>query len=134
MKYRGGYKYQTLDAVEIHTTVKDMFSANVFCTLDLNGLLRINPGYAWDGPSGLFTVHTDNFMTPSLVHDALYQMIREELIPADPCRLLADKLLKKMCIERGMSALRAQYVYAAVRNFGSASAIPGDTRPVLETS
>ena len=79
-------------------------------------LLTIEPGYAWDGPSGL-TIDTKTFMRGSLVHDVLYQAMREQLLVLD-WRLLADQELKRVCLIDGMSSFRAAYVYRCVRLFG----------------
>jgi len=50
-----------------------------YLKLDGDGQFEFSKGYAWDGPSGS-TVDTLNFMRGSLVHDALYQLIRMEKI------------------------------------------------------
>ena len=56
-------------------------------------------------------------MRGSLVHDALYQLIREgELGPGQ--RRMADGLLHEICLADGMSYLRIGWVYLAVRVFG----------------
>jgi hypothetical protein len=68
-------------------------------------------------------------MRGSLVHDALYQLIRQRCISED-YRLHADKLLKKMCREDGMSAFRAAMVYKAARWFGEQSAIPHNEKRI----
>ena len=63
-----------------------------------DGLLTIQRGYAWDGASGP-TFDTPSTMMASLVHDALYQLLRERQLPpawrgkADACLeriMLAD--------------------------------------------
>jgi hypothetical protein len=41
-----------------------------------SGCGQESKGYAWNGPSGP-TLDTRNFMRGSLVHDALYQLMRE---------------------------------------------------------
>ena len=84
---------------------------------DGEALLIVRKGYAWDGPSGP-TVDTKNFMRGSLVHDALYQLMREGLLSRD-LRDEADKLLRRICIEDGMSAVRAWIVYQGVHRFAS---------------
>jgi hypothetical protein len=89
-------------------------------TLSPDGTLFLASGYAWDGPSGP-TFDTPDFMRGSLVHDGLYQLIRERHIPMDPYREQADRLLRAHCIEDGMSGLRAWYVYQAVRLRGDDS-------------
>lgn len=93
---------------------------NEFVRLDEFGELRIAKKYAWDGPSGP-TIDTADFMRGSLVHDALYQLMREGLLSRKH-RLYADRLLRDLCREDGMPWWRAQYVYAAVRAFGASSA------------
>jgi hypothetical protein len=86
------------------------------------GELVIGRGYTWDGPSGP-TIDTPSFMRGALVHDALYQLMRERRI-GQGWRAYADKLLRDLCIEDGMGAVRAEYVYAAVRTFGTFAARP----------
>lgn len=121
IKYRGGYKYQLATG---YVTPVSIFPphhiATDFIVLSTNGVLVINSGYAWDGPSGP-TIDTKNFMRGSLVHDALYQLMREGLLD-ESWREQADKELRRICQEDGMSWLRAWYVYYSVRDFGGSSA------------
>jgi hypothetical protein len=123
IKYRGAnnYKYQLAEDYTILTDLhpKKMImepKKPVFICLDPDGFLTIKAGYAWDGPSGP-TIDTKNFMRGSLVHDALYQLIREKRLPADT-REYADELLGEICREDGMSAFRAWYVVRAVKLVG----------------
>jgi hypothetical protein len=128
--YRAGYKYQLAEdytcAIEIRPP--DPVS-NRYLRLDADGTLTIRADYAWDGPSGP-TFDTPSFMRGSLVHDALYQLIREGLI-APGYRQVADQILKRICREDGMSTIRAWWVYEAVRLFGGPSADPAAQHPVL---
>jgi len=111
------YKYQ-LAAPYTHTTqVLGYSGGNAFVRLGVDGLLSLSPGYAWDGPSGP-AFDTKNFMRGSLVHDALYQLIRIGAIPAT-ARKVADDELYRTVSEDGMSRLRAAWVYAGVRLFGT---------------
>ena len=82
--------------------------------------LTIYKGYAWDGPSGP-TWDTENFMRGSLVHDALYQLLRAGVLPQS-ARRYADDLLREMCLSDGMSRLRAWWVWRALRWFGGRAA------------
>jgi len=66
---------------------------------------------------GMPTIDTKTFMAGSLAHDALYQLIREGILPPFH-RHRADIILRDMCLKDGMSKLRAWYVYRAVRAFG----------------
>lgn len=129
MKYRSGYKYQ-LAKTEIVDVGIDGFKVNHnFFNLDPSGVLIIKEGYAWDGASG--AIDTKSIMRGALVHDCLYQMIRERLLPVE-FRSWADKVLKDICLQDGMSSIRAEWVYQAVRRFGSPAAKPENTKPILE--
>ena len=62
-------------------------------------------------------------MRGSLVHDALYQLMREQALPLT-YRQAADDLLKEICLQDGMPRLRAWYVHKAVSWFGEFAARP----------
>lgn len=78
--------------------------------------LTVKKGYQWDGASGI-ALDTDNFMVPSLVHDILFQSIRDGLLSSERFNH-ANIELKLLCKERGMSSFRAWYVFKAVSLFG----------------
>ena len=84
--------------------------------------LRIKACYAWDGASGP-TVDTKATMYAGLVHDALYQLIRLEVLPMSS-RKGVDKLFRRLLKEDGMTFFRRWYFYRAVRWFGASSARP----------
>ncbi len=121
------YKYQLTEPYELTIGIKGYPVDTRFIHLNDNGWLRISERYAWDGPSGP-TIDTLDFMRGSLVHDALYQLIRIGKIPPR-YKAYADLLLKKICLEDGMPNFRANYVYLAVKLFGWSSAIPGSEKP-----
>lgn len=131
IKYRGGYKYQLDEDYIVQLKhirpVEDIKSE--YISISKNGLLSIKKGYAWDGPSGI-AVDSKNFMRGSLVHDSLYQLIREGLLPRES-RALADKELDDACNEDGMSWVRRQWVFYSLRGFGSAAAMPSGERPLM---
>ena len=126
IQYRSGYKYQLVEeySLTVSVTPDDAVKVDEFIDLSTEGVLVIKKGYAWDGPSGP-TIDTKNFMRGSLVHDALYQLMREGQLPASR-REDADKVLRKICRADGMSAFRAWYVYHSVRTFGGAAIKPKD--------
>lgn len=104
-----GYKYQLLETYQIQTSIQPVKAIRTqFIVLLPNGLLTVFAGYAWDGPSGP-TFDTKNFMRGSLVHDALYQLIRIGLLPKE-ARRPCDKELCRLCLEDGMSSYRAWWV------------------------
>lgn len=99
-----------------------------FIDLDVSGLLTMKKGYAWDGPSGP-TIDTKTFMRGSLVHDALYQLLRNGHLPPG-CREDADQELHRICREDGMSSIRAWVVLQAVRKGAGFSASPGAKKKI----
>lgn len=123
MRYRKlkGYKYELLDPIETPVVgLPDVITEYIKIE---TGVLYINSRYAWDGPSGP-TIDTPNFMRSSLVHDALYQLMREGHIDRKKYRKYADKLLQQISIADGMSKFRANYIYLAVRLFAKQSSTP----------
>lgn len=128
--YRAGYRYQL--AVDHSIAIEIRLPASVsnrYIRLMDDGILTIRQDYAWDGPSGP-SIHTPNFMRGSLVHDALYQLLREGHLAAEH-RVTADRILQRICREDGMSRLRAWWVYQGVRLAGGPSADPGNERPLI---
>ncbi len=119
--YREGYKYQLDQSYVIKIDIRPaQHVGHDFLVLGTDGTLIIKDGYAWDGPSGP-TIDTRNFMRGSLVHDALYQLMREGLLDLG-YREKADQILRDLCLEDGMSSIRAWWVYQAVRLCGEGSA------------
>lgn len=133
--YRTGYRHQLAEDFELDVSEHGIFSdspgGNDYVQLTLDGCLIVRKGYAWDGASGP-AINTKSFVRPSLVHDALYQLIRMEVFTD---RLAADKLLGKMLREdsmiiadrqpwyarwplKALAVVRPLWVEAAVRWFG----------------
>ena len=117
--YKDGYKYQLQNPYKIKTAIFPKSNITThFIDLSTKGNLTIKKGYAWDGASGI-AFDTCNFIRGSLVHDALYQLMRYDLIDRVIYKDVADKLLKTICKEDGMSGIRAWWVYNAVKYFGN---------------
>jgi len=148
IQYKAGYKYQLVDKefpiqlplppgesifeynsnVEIIKVLmgprkgdKSHIKCGPFLALWPKGKMRIYEGYAWDGPSGP-AFDTLNFIVPSKVHDALYQLMRNKVLPLDPYREIADEMMYQMCRDRGMCAPRAWWCKRGVRRFGRKAA------------
>ncbi|MEN6294315.1 MAG: DUF1353 domain-containing protein [Methanobacterium sp.] len=128
IKYKDGYKYQLSEDYSIQTRIKHVTNISDWIQLDAEGVLTIKKGYAWDGPSGP-TIDTRNFMRGSLVHDALYQLMREDKLPLK-YRNYADRLLQDICLEDGMTPIRAWWVYQGVHLFGKGPASRPEKNPV----
>ena len=130
IKYRGGYKYQLAERYGVYTRIRpEEKLIQPFIILRPSGHLSIGPGYAWDGPSGP-TFDTPNFMRGSLIHDALYQLMRNGLLRED-FREDADKEIKKACLEDGMTRFRAAYAYWSLRRFAGFAADEKNVKEVL---
>ena len=129
--YRVGYKYQL--AEEYSTNIPIVPEDDIeteYIDLNSEGSLKIIKGYAWDGPSGP-TVDTLNFMRGSLVHDALYQLMRAGKLDKEIHRKPADRLLRQMCKEDGMSSARAWWVFKGLRFGGDPAADPANKKPIV---
>ncbi|QLG89819.1 hypothetical protein HQ393_03735 [Chitinibacter bivalviorum] len=88
-----------------------------FITLTEQGKLSIAQRYAWDGASGPMP-DFPSIMRASLIHDALYQLMREAHLDAKQYRHAADQILLRVCLADGMNRLLAYWVYFCVRCFG----------------
>ena len=134
MKFKriGHYKYELLEDVcfvtpirtEPYTYTVERDISSRWLILRPYGDLLILKDYAWDGASGP-AMDTKSIMRGALVHDGLYQLMREGGLPLS-YRKSADKLLRKMCREDGMMWIRAWWVYLAVRIFGKEAATSGN--------
>ena len=129
IKYRSGYKYQLAEAHEVQVGIQPAGDVRTdFIDLSASGLLTVKKGYAWDGPSGPAR-DTKDFMRGSLVHDALYQLMRNSHIGQE-WRKQADRELKKIVRQDGMSWFRAWFVHRAVRRAGGPAASPESRKPI----
>ena len=130
IKYHKGFKYQLVEDAKFQIKCKVPHNIQTdYINLNTNGELTIKDGYAWDGPSGP-TIDTKNFMRGSLVHDALYQLMRQELLPIHE-KENADNELKRLCLADGMTKLRAWWVIKGLNMFGKASTLPENKRDTL---
>lgn len=127
--YTSGYKYQLMEAYQIETGFKtEKVVQTKFLTLEPTGTLWIRKGYAWDGPSGP-TIDTRSSMRGSLVHDALYQLMRGELLSQN-YRSTADRLMYLIMVEDGMWKWRAGWWHTVVRKLAGMSADPRSKKNV----
>ncbi|BFT31242.1 hypothetical protein D210916BOD24_24180 [Alteromonas sp. D210916BOD_24] len=130
IEYRADYKYQLASDYRILTNIVPKTAIQTeFIHLDKSGDLLVKSGYAWDGPSGP-VVDTEENMRGSLVHDALYQLMRNGWLNARVHRKAADQLFKDICIEDGVSNFRASAYYKALRKFGKPAASPQNKKVI----
>ena len=131
IKYKSGYKYQLVESYSVQTPVRPIdFILSEYIELTVLGVLTIHKGYAWDGASGP-GIDTKNIMSPSLEHDAFYQLMRQRLL--DPAwRVAVDRFLQTRCLENGMSKIRAWWVHRGVRLGGGPYADPKNAKVIIE--
>lgn len=132
MKYKSGYTYITQETVfvnvgpALHAPVSSPFASIA------GESLCVMRNYAWDGASFslfLWFGTPKAWLLPSLVHDALYQLIRDGLMDRQ-YRDAADRLFRELLIERGVWRIVAWGAYYAVRVFGNFAV--RKTNPVRE--
>jgi hypothetical protein len=130
------YKYQTLDEI-VYETGWNLPRRQSVATdlgwvhLSGDGRLTIRRGYCWNGASGP-TLDTASTMRASLVHDALYQILREGLLPP-AFRLRADACLERIMLRdyRGSwpkwHAFRVSCWVWVLKHFAGYAAAPDDS-------
>ena len=89
-------------------------------------VLKIARGYTWDGPSSFPDL--PRTMRASLHHDALYEGLRKEVLPAErahwsACRKWADLCFEDILKEDGLRDL-SEVMEWAVDRFGAFAATP----------
>ena len=128
--YQSGFKYQLTRNYVVQLDIKPVVDIHTeHLILRTDGILYIKHGYAWDGPSGPM-VDTDTAMRGSLVHDALYQLIRLELLN-QKFRKPADMEFKKICSEDHMFWFRSFYAFRGLQLARGIAALPSNRRKEL---
>ena len=94
----------------------------------MDGWLSIGSGYAWDGMSGAYD--TMNSMLGSLVHDALYQLMRRGHLSRSE-RYAVDWIFYSILRAKGMWKFRAWYIYRMVVKAAAFAADPDNVKPIL---
>jgi hypothetical protein len=122
-KKGGSKKYILTKTFVVHTKVKPKHTIfTSYCGFLTRGVLVIYKGYEWDGPSGP-AIDSDNFMDGSLVHDLLYELLRDgHLKPRWKYRLWADNEMFRQCKKDDMFIGRRIYTWLGVRVGGFWSA------------
>jgi hypothetical protein len=117
------YKYQLAATIHFDTGIKGYSFIATYLGMTPSGTLIIREGYMWDGASGP-TMDSECSMRASLLHDALFQLIRLNLLPLK-IKPIADKLFHDILIHDGMAPIRAMFWYEAIQHFSASSCVPG---------
>jgi len=117
VKYSRGYKFQLKSNLVIQTRLRPSAPAIVqgYIFLGTDGKLFIYSGYAHNGAT-LAPDFKSNFIAV-LVHDALFQLIQEGLLP-DYHFKECNEELRDIMITEGTPKLIANVFYFGVSNFG----------------
>jgi hypothetical protein len=143
IKYIEGIKYQLKETYVINIGPVPIvgptsYVSTTWLHLTREGKLTIYEGYCWDGPSGP-TIDTPTVMRGSLVHDALYELMRKGHLPIS-YRPMADKWLGKVILQdvllkHGDKAffgkIRSKYYTYAVKKFAAGAASRESIRKVV---
>lgn len=119
MRYKSGYRYK-LDEAYLYRLPFSVPNATVRdgWVVVINNQLAIANGYAWDGASTGLPWTPKKWLRPSLLHDALYQLIREGLLHMD-FRKDADEVFFRLLRENRVNIAVATVAYWAVRLLGN---------------
>jgi hypothetical protein len=120
-KVKGGYL--TRHKLLIQTNIFGPSVDHAYFKLSTNGMMYIEKDYFFDGAT--CAMDTETFMAASLVHDVLYQALRELLFfnstikwtkkRHNEIRVKADACLIFICNEDGMCKFRQWYVKRGLR-------------------
>ncbi|MCP4344816.1 MAG: DUF1353 domain-containing protein [Desulfobacterales bacterium] len=116
------YKYQLTEEYSIQIPIYDSKVNEKYFALTELGKLTIKENYCWDGPSGP-APDLPCMMRASLVHDVLYQLMRERHLGLG-WRKQADKLFRDICKKDGLNPLAADFAYWVLRKFGEFATRP----------
>ncbi len=130
IRYRSDYKYQLASEYKIRISIRPSTDiATDFIDLDTQGNLIVKNAYAWDGPSGPVWDTPEN-LRASLVHDALYQLMRLEELKSRTHRKAADEEFKRICKKDGVSKYWASVWFKGLRKLGGPAASPKNKRKI----
>lgn len=102
-----------VEEFEYQTDVLGYSIRTQYILLTRVGYLAISKGYVWDFGSGP-AINSPPVVVASLVHDALYDLMAQNLLPRS-ARSAADREFRKMLRQYGAWWLRSWYMWAAVR-------------------
>ena len=123
---RGKTIYKLSHNVCVQTNQGQQLNGNEFISLDNEGLLAIREDYSWNGMTWFWD--TNEIMFPTLVHDALYQLMRidygnfsneNRIEDRSKFRKDADKLFYRHCRQNRVNCVKALICYIGVWVAGS---------------
>lgn len=119
------YKYVLGEntTIQLPLSFRGIQADSKYFKLTKEGLLTIYKGYAWNGAN--IIPDTKRNLYPSLVHDCLYQLMREYLIPYTVKRqFIADTIFTSMCRKNGVPEWVCKTYMRALTKFGKKNSDP----------
>lgn len=127
--YKKGYKYQLDQTYDDHITIRPEENIRTrYISLSVSGELEIRYGYAWDGASGP-TIDTPSSMRGSLIHDALYQLMRMSLLD-HKWKKAIDIMFEGTLVDDDMWSWRARIWYRGVEKLAGGATLPENKKKV----
>lgn len=122
------YKYQLVEefTCPMHRTFETAPKEHEYVKITTDGNITIRKYYSWDGTSGI--PDTKRNLRASLVHDALYQLMREGILNVEKDRDWSDRLFQEMCREDEVWPLFAASYYLVLKWVGKKHASPHEDR------
>lgn len=116
LSYQRADKHVTTKDFFIKTEIKPKQTATLGkIKLTIEGVLLIDRGFRWNGANGIPDAKV--FMRGSCVHDALYKLIENNLLP-DSEKRKADHIMAQCFHEDGLPKPIAKLAYCLVKAFG----------------
>lgn len=149
IRYRAGYKYVLAETYSVPTALRPERAGKTWLVdIHESGILVVRAGFAWDGPSGP-ALDTRSMMRASLIHDALYYLMRQGALDRRRWREAADKEFRRAydedvkvlasrdypgfgLLRRTIGRLRKNWTFGAVRLGAYRSATPQGERQIIE--
>lgn len=130
IKYWKGPKYQLAETYICQTPIVGERIEDDFFTLQEDGTLVVNKGFAWDGASGP-TFDSRSSMRPSLIHDVFCVAMRDGRLSYKEHQDTVNEFFRQQCIEAGMWRWRANLWHAAVEFADAGNPDQGLDREIL---
>ena len=130
IRYWKGCKYQLAETYIVSTPITGERIEDDQFTLQEDGTLIVNKGFAWDGASGP-TFDSASSMRASLVHDVFCIAMRDGRLSYEKWQDQVNELFRTHCKEDGMWHWRAGLWHAAVELADAGNPEQGRDRVVL---
>jgi len=121
--FTSGYKHQVKYDFTVYIHELLIYGEVEYDFIHLkDGWLTIRAGFGWDGASGP-TYDTKATRRGVLIHDVLYRLMRQGLLPPE-VKELADRIMEFVMLKDGMWEWRAGVWFKSVSKYGDAAIDP----------